>query len=133
MGLCPMPQQGTLFPAPVLRFAAVLIRLFSIYREAINASGRVQGTQFPARGLGAAPPRKEPMFLADQWLDYEVLDCGGGEKLERWGDVYLRRPIRRRFGPRAIRRSGVRHRRIIIAAIRAAGSWEFSRSCLTAG
>ena len=32
------------------------------------------------------------MFLADQWLDYEVLDCGGGEKLERWGDVYLRRP-----------------------------------------
>lgn len=32
------------------------------------------------------------MFLADQWQDYEVLDCGGGEKLERWGDVYLRRP-----------------------------------------
>ena len=32
------------------------------------------------------------MFLADKWSDYEVLDCGGGEKLERWGDVVLRRP-----------------------------------------
>ena len=32
------------------------------------------------------------MFIADKWQDYEVLDCGGGEKLERWGDVYLRRP-----------------------------------------
>ena len=32
------------------------------------------------------------MYLADQWKDYEVLDCGGGEKLERWGDVILRRP-----------------------------------------
>lgn len=32
------------------------------------------------------------MYLADQWKDYEVLDCGGGEKLERWGEVILRRP-----------------------------------------
>ena len=32
------------------------------------------------------------MFIADKWQDYEVLDCGSGEKLERWGDVYLRRP-----------------------------------------
>ena len=32
------------------------------------------------------------MFLADGWKDYEVLDCGFGEKLERWKDVILRRP-----------------------------------------
>ena len=32
------------------------------------------------------------MFIANNWQDYEVLDCGAGEKLERWGDVYLRRP-----------------------------------------
>jgi len=32
------------------------------------------------------------MFIADRWLDYEVLDCGDGEKLERWGDAVLRRP-----------------------------------------
>lgn len=32
------------------------------------------------------------MYLASNWQDYEVLDCGGGEKLERWQDVILRRP-----------------------------------------
>ena len=32
------------------------------------------------------------MYLASNWRDYEVLDCGGGEKLERWQDVILRRP-----------------------------------------
>lgn len=32
------------------------------------------------------------MYLCDQWRDYEVLDTGDGEKLERWGKVILRRP-----------------------------------------
>lgn len=32
------------------------------------------------------------MYLCDQWKDYEVLDTGDGEKLERWGNVILRRP-----------------------------------------
>ena len=31
------------------------------------------------------------MITAD-WKDYEVIATGGGEKLERWGDVYLLRP-----------------------------------------
>ena len=30
--------------------------------------------------------------MADRWKDYEVLDCSGGEKLERWGDFLLIRP-----------------------------------------
>ena len=32
------------------------------------------------------------MWIADGWEDYELLDCGGGEKLERWGDQILVRP-----------------------------------------
>ena len=32
------------------------------------------------------------MWLAEHWKDYELLDCGGGEKLERWGDKLLVRP-----------------------------------------
>jgi len=32
------------------------------------------------------------MLIADTWKDYEVLDTGDGEKLERWGEVVLRRP-----------------------------------------
>ena len=34
------------------------------------------------------------MWLADNWKDYEVIDCSKGEKLERWGDYILVRPDR---------------------------------------
>ena len=32
------------------------------------------------------------MWVSTQWKDYELLDCSGGEKLERWGNYILRRP-----------------------------------------
>ena len=32
------------------------------------------------------------MLIASDWKDYEVLDTGDGEKLERWNDIVLRRP-----------------------------------------
>lgn len=32
------------------------------------------------------------MLVARDWEDYELLDAGHGEKLERWGSVVLRRP-----------------------------------------
>ncbi len=32
------------------------------------------------------------MWTAEKWKDYELLDCGGGEKLERWGKQILLRP-----------------------------------------
>ncbi len=31
-------------------------------------------------------------MTANEWKDYEIIAVGGGEKLERWGDVYLLRP-----------------------------------------
>lgn len=46
------------------------------------------------------------MFYANDWNDYELIDTGDGDKLERWGDVVLRRPdpqiiwpIRKETGP----------------------------------
>ena len=30
--------------------------------------------------------------ISNEWKDYECIDAGNGEKLERWGNVYLRRP-----------------------------------------
>ncbi|MBO4854470.1 MAG: class I SAM-dependent methyltransferase [Oscillospiraceae bacterium] len=44
------------------------------------------------------------MWIADKWRDYELLDCGGGEKLERWGQHILVRP-----DPQAIWESERRH------------------------
>lgn len=32
------------------------------------------------------------MEMSRDWQDYELMDTGNGEKLERWGDVILRRP-----------------------------------------
>ena len=32
------------------------------------------------------------MWIADQWKEYEVIDCSGKEKLERWGNYILVRP-----------------------------------------
>ena len=32
------------------------------------------------------------MRVADQWTDYELIDCSDGERLERWGEYILIRP-----------------------------------------
>lgn len=66
------------------------------------------------------------MFLSDGWKDYELIDCGSGEKLERWGRYLLRRP-----DPQVIwlterederwRKPNARYRR----SSRGGGDWEF--------
>ncbi len=40
------------------------------------------------------------MWIADQWKDFAVLDCGGGEKAERWGNHILIRPDPQVIWPR---------------------------------
>lgn len=32
------------------------------------------------------------MIISNDWKDYEILDMASGEKLERWGNIYLIRP-----------------------------------------
>ena len=32
------------------------------------------------------------MWISEHWKDYELIDCGRGEKLERWGSYLLVRP-----------------------------------------
>ena len=44
------------------------------------------------------------MWISDNWRDYELLDCGNGERLERWGRYLLVRP-----DPQAIWRPEGRH------------------------
>lgn len=41
------------------------------------------------------------MIIADRWKDYELIDCGDGERLERWGKYVLRRPDPQAVFPRA--------------------------------
>ena len=67
------------------------------------------------------------MFIADKWLDYEVIDTGDGEKLERWKDVILRRPDPQAIWPKQDvalweKFDGWYHR-----SARGGGEWEFRR------
>jgi len=65
------------------------------------------------------------MWSSDNWEDYELLDCGGGERLERWGTYILVRP-----DPQAIWNTPRRHpgwRRPDARYVRACsggGQWE---------
>jgi 23S rRNA (cytosine1962-C5)-methyltransferase len=45
------------------------------------------------------------MYISD-WKDYELLDVGDGEKLERWGDVVLLRPEPQAIWP--MKRKGIK-------------------------
>ena len=41
-------------------------------------------------------------FVADKWLDYQIIDAGEGEKLERWGPVTVVRPDPQIIWPRML-------------------------------
>jgi len=41
------------------------------------------------------------IHLAKDWHDYTLIDAGGGEKLEKWGDVTVVRPDPQAFWPRS--------------------------------
>ena len=32
------------------------------------------------------------MWTSEKWRDYQLIDCGGGQRLERWGQQVLVRP-----------------------------------------
>ena len=67
------------------------------------------------------------MFLTDSWTDYEVLDTGGGEKLERWGDIILRRPDPQTIWPRAQESLWKQAEAVYHRSERGGGEWEFLR------
>lgn len=64
------------------------------------------------------------MFLAKNWTDYQILDAGGGQKLERWGAYTLLRPDPQAVWPMAKAfADAVYHR-----SASGGGHWEFSRA-----
>ena len=65
------------------------------------------------------------MYLADAWQDYEILDAGNGNKLERWGQVRLLRPDPQAVWPMQEPRS-VDARYIRSAS--GGGHWEYAKA-----
>lgn len=68
------------------------------------------------------------MFLCDQWRDYEVLDTGDGEKLERWKDVVLCRPDPQVIWPKAQPALWETADARYVRSSAGGGDWEFYRN-----
>ncbi len=67
------------------------------------------------------------MFLADQWKDFEVIDTGNGEKLERWGGYTLARPDPQTIWPHALKNDTWRNTDAhYTRSEKGGGSWAFN-------
>ena len=65
------------------------------------------------------------MYTASGWKDYEIIDAGGGDKLERWADVTLLRPDPQAVWPMEDTRPvDARY----IRSSTGGGHWEYRRS-----
>lgn len=67
------------------------------------------------------------MFIAQDWKDYECLDTGNGEKLERWGQVTLRRPDPQVIWPIVNEKPWNAADARYYRSSTGGGQWEFSR------
>ena len=65
------------------------------------------------------------MYIADGWKDYEVLDTGDGEKLERWGSVILSRPDPQAIWPKQSPSEWAKAHAVYHRSNRGGGEWEF--------
>ena len=66
------------------------------------------------------------MYLSDQWQDYAILDAGGGNKFERWGNVTLLRPDPQAAWPMAADTSGADA--YYLRSNTGGGRWEYRKS-----
>ncbi len=64
------------------------------------------------------------MYLADGWKDYEIIDAGNDEKLERWGDALLLRPDPQAIWPMKQAKNVDAH---YIRSSAGGGNWNFYR------
>lgn len=66
------------------------------------------------------------MLLANEWKDYELMDTGNGEKLERWGRVILRRPDPQVIWPIRHKKRWTRVSAIYHRSKSGGGFWEYN-------
>lgn len=63
--------------------------------------------------------------IASNWLDYELLDCGDGYKLERWKDIILSRPDPQAIWPEYQPKIWTKADAKYIRSNSGGGHWEF--------
>ena len=68
------------------------------------------------------------MFIAENWLDYELIDTGEGMKLERWKDIYLLRPDPQTIWPYTKTPNKKEIHAVYSRSSSGGGSWTFNKS-----
>ena len=68
------------------------------------------------------------MYIADRWQDFEVLDCGDGFKLERWGTVLLARPDPQVIWPKGDKSLWDKADAVYSRSKEGGGSWKLHRN-----
>lgn len=67
------------------------------------------------------------MRISNEWKNYECIDAGNGEKLERWGDVILRRPEPLAMWPIEVDKSWKTVDGVYYRFVDGGGHWEFNK------
>ena len=67
------------------------------------------------------------MYIAENWRDYQVLDAGDGEKLERWREFVLRRPDPQAIWPKQDEAMWAGADAVYRRSARGGGEWEFHK------
>lgn len=67
------------------------------------------------------------VVLADKWEDYELIDAGGKDKLERWGNVILVRPDPQTIWQKSTDGRWNKYDAIYHRSNKGGGNWEFRK------
>lgn len=67
------------------------------------------------------------MRISNEWKDYECLDAGNGEKLERWGNIVLRRPEPLAMWPIEMNNAWKKVDGVYYRFVDGGGHWEFNK------
>ena len=67
-------------------------------------------------------------LYANHWKDYELIDAGGKEKLERWGDIILRRPDPTAIWPAADLKQWKKPDGYYHRSSKGGGEWQFFKT-----
>ena len=67
------------------------------------------------------------MRISNEWKDYECLDAGNGEKLERWGNIVLRRPEPLAMWPIEMDNTWKKVDGVYYRFVDGGGHWEFNK------
>jgi 23S rRNA (cytosine1962-C5)-methyltransferase len=67
------------------------------------------------------------MKVSNKWINYEIIDAGNGEKLEKWDKIILRRPDPQAIWLKNINEVWDKADAVYVRSEKGGGHWEFKK------